>query len=311
MIAIKRIKNLMLAAALMIGFPAMASELQASPAPDVELEGPLQQGGLVLGRVEPGAKLVLDGRAVRIAADGRFVIGFDRDAKARSTLTVIDGNHKSTQALTIVQRKYDIQRVTGVPQDTVTPPPELLARIEREAALVSKARAVDSDLRSFLDGFKWPLTGRISGVYGSQRVYNGQPGRPHFGVDVAAPVGTRVRAPADAVVLLAEPALFFSGGTLIMDHGYGVSSTFMHLSKLLVKTGDRVSVGQEIAEVGATGRASGPHLDWRINWFNVRIDPQLIAPPMPVQMPAQPQAAPVAATAPAVVTHDPVSPKTP
>ncbi len=311
MIAIKRIKNLMLAAALMIGFPAMASELQASPAPDVELEGPLQQGGLVLGRVEPGAKLVLDGRAVRIAADGRFVIGFDRDAKARSTLTVIDGNHKSTQALTIVQRKYDIQRVTGVPQDTVTPPPELLARIEREAALVSKARAVDSDLRSFLDGFKWPLTGRISGVYGSQRVYNGQPGRPHFGVDVAAPVGARVRAPADAVVLLAEPDLFFSGGTLIMDHGYGVSSTFMHLSKLLVKTGDRVSVGQEIAEVGATGRASGPHLDWRINWFNVRIDPQLIAPPMPVQMPAQPQAAPVAATAPAVVTHDPVSPKTP
>lgn len=271
---------LALIAALMFALPVFAAESSSN----LQLEGPLQQGGLVLGRTEPGAKLLLDGKAVRVAADGRFVIGFDRDAKARSTLTVIDGNtHKTVQALTITQRQYDIQRVTGVPQDTVTPPPELLARIEREAALVSKARAVDSDLRSFLDGFKWPLTGRISGIYGSQRVYNGQPGRPHFGVDVAAPVGTRVRAPADAVVLLAEPDLFFSGGTLIMDHGYGVSSTFMHLSKLLVKTGDRVSVGQEIAEVGATGRASGPHLDWRINWFNVRIDPQLIAPPMPSQ----------------------------
>lgn len=296
-----------LIAALTIGFAAAASTA-ASPAPDLQLEGPLQQGGLVRGRVEPGAKLLLDGKAVRIAADGRFVIGFDRDAKTRATLTVIDGNQRRTvQTLTIGQRKYDIQRVTGVPQDTVTPPPQLLARIEREAALVSRARAVDSDLRSFLDGFVWPLTGRISGVYGSQRVYNGTPGRPHFGVDVAAPVGTRVRAPADAVVLLAEPDLFFSGGTLIMDHGHGVSSTFMHLSKLLVKTGDHIGVGQEVAEVGATGRASGPHLDWRINWFNVRIDPQLIAPPMPAHHAAEP----VAATAPTGVTRAPAAPTTP
>ncbi|MET0379368.1 MAG: M23 family metallopeptidase [Spongiibacteraceae bacterium] len=269
---------------LTIGLAVVAVHVKAAETSDIKLEGPLQQGGLLLGRVDPDTKLALDGKPVRVAADGQFVIGFDRDAKPHATLLAIDANnHKTTQTLTIAQRKYAIQRVTGVPQNTVTPPPELLARIEREAALVSRARTVDSDLRSFLDGFVWPLTGRISGVYGSQRVYNGTPGRPHFGVDVAAPVGTRVKAPADATVLLAEPDLFFSGGTLIMDHGYGVSSTFMHLSKLLVKTGDRIHVGQEVAEVGATGRASGPHLDWRINWFNVRIDPQLIAPPMPAQ----------------------------
>jgi murein DD-endopeptidase MepM/ murein hydrolase activator NlpD len=266
------------ATALLTTMTAAAAELNL---PGVKLQGAFEQGGLVWGTAAPGARVTLDGKPVRVTDAGRFVIGFDRDAKKSAALVVVKGEHKSAQMLTIAQRKYDIQRVTGVPQATVTPPPEVLARIEREAALVAKARALDSDLLSFLDGFVWPLTGRISGVYGSQRVYNGTPGRPHFGVDVAAPVGTRVRAPADAVVSLAEPDLFFSGGTLIMDHGYGVSSTFMHLSKLLVKTGETITAGQEVAEVGATGRASGPHLDWRINWFNVRIDPQLLAPPMP------------------------------
>jgi len=252
----------------------------------LRLDGPMQQGALVIGTVEPGARIQLDGKSVRVTPEGRFAIGFDRDAKATAKLTAIyaDGR-KETRALTIARREYDVQSVTGVPQQTVEPPPSVLARIEREAKLVAAARAVDSNLLSFLDGFAWPLTGRISGIYGSQRIYNGKPGRPHYGVDVAAPVGRRVRAPADAVVTLAEPDLFFSGGTLIMDHGYGVSSTFMHLSKLLVKKGDRVRVGDEVAEVGATGRASGPHLDWRINWFNVRLDPQLIAPPMPTSGP--------------------------
>lgn len=248
----------------------------------VTLTGPLQQGGLVLGRVAPGARVSLDGKPVRIAPDGHFVIGFDRDAgkQARLWIAPTSGTPREHR-LDIAQRHYDIQRVSGVPQQTVEPPPEVLDRIAREAEQVNRARDIDSDRRDFLSAFAWPLTGRISGVYGSQRVYNGKPGRPHFGVDVAAPVGTRVRAPADAVVTLAEPDLFFSGGTLIMDHGFGVSSTFMHLSRLLVRTGDTVRAGQEVAEVGATGRASGPHLDWRMNWFNVRVDPQLIAPPMP------------------------------
>lgn len=247
----------------------------------IELRGKPEQGGLVYGRVASGAQVKLDGAPVRLAPNGEFVIGFDRDAKPNAQLVISRNGASETRVLDVLQRQYDIQRVTGVPQKTVTPPPEELERIAREQKLVEAARAVDSDRLAFLGPFQWPLLGPISGVYGSQRFYNGEPRRPHFGVDVAAPVGTPVRAPADATVTLAEPDLFFSGGTLIMDHGYGVSSTFMHLSRVLVKTGDNVKTGQVVGEVGATGRASGPHLDWRINWFGVRIDPQLVVAPMP------------------------------
>lgn len=257
-----------------------AAQPQAAAVADaleLELQGRLEQGALLVGRVAPGTRVQLDGRPVRTTAAGEFAIGFDRDAaaQARLTLTAADGRRR-TEVLEIRPRQYVIQHVTGVPQRTVEPPPEELERIRREQQLVARARAVDSDREDFAGPFEWPLAGRISGVYGSQRVYNGKPGRPHFGVDVAAPVGAIVRAPAAATVVLAEPDLFFSGGTLIMDHGYGVSSTFMHLSRLLVKNGDRVSAGQSVAEVGATGRATGPHLDWRINWFDVRLDPQLL-----------------------------------
>lgn len=273
-------RQLLMLPALFFAAQIFAGESKSADA--LSLSGSLQQGALIIGSVAPGTSVTLDGKSVRVTGQGRFAMGFDRDAKQAAQLTTVTRDGRThTHALAIAARHYDVQSVTGVPQDTVEPPPEVLARIKREAELVATARAVDSDLQSFLDGFVWPLTGRISGVYGSQRIYNGKPGRPHFGVDVAASTGTRVRAPADAVVTLAEPDLFFSGGTLIMDHGYGVSSTFMHLSKLLVKTGERISAGQEVAEVGATGRASGPHLDWRINWFNVRLDPQLSAPPMP------------------------------
>ena len=259
-----------------------AADRVASEVVVFELRGTLEQGSLAYGHVLPGARVELDGVPVRTTPDGDFVIGFDRDAKASQRLIVIDRDgRKDEHTLAIMQRKYDIQRVTGVPQQTVTPPPEQLERIAREQKQVETARAVNSDRTEFLGPFQWPLIGPISGVYGSQRFYNGEPRRPHFGVDVAASVGTPVRAPAAATVTLAEPDLFFSGGTLIMDHGYGVSSTFMHLSRLLVKAGDTVQAGQIVAEVGATGRASGPHLDWRINWFGVHIDPQLVAAPMP------------------------------
>lgn len=253
----------------------------------IELRGTPEQGGLVYGKVSAGAQVRLDSERVRTTPRGEFVIGFDRDAKPNAQLIIEHNGQRETHALAVVQRQYDIQRVTGVPQKTVTPPPEELQRIAREQKLVEAARAIDSNRSEFLGPFQWPLLGPISGVYGSQRFYNGEPRRPHFGVDVAATVGTPVRAPANATVTLAEPDLFFSGGTLIMDHGYGVSSTFMHLSRLLVKTGDTVQAGQVVAEVGATGRASGPHLDWRINWFGVHIDPQLVAPPMPAQPPVE------------------------
>jgi murein DD-endopeptidase MepM/ murein hydrolase activator NlpD len=226
--------------------------------------------------------LELNGKAIRITPTGQFAIGFDRDAKPTATLVEITPKGQRTaHTLQIAQRQYAIQNVTGVPQQTVEPPPEQLQRILEEKQLVDAARAINSDRLDFLIPMQWPLLGPISGVYGSQRIYNGKPGRPHFGVDVAAPIGTPVRAPAAATITLAQPDMFFSGGTLIMDHGYGVSSTFMHLSRLLVKTGDKVAAGDVVGEVGATGRASGPHLDWRINWFDVRIDPQLVVAPMP------------------------------
>lgn len=254
----------------------------------LELHGPLEQGALVIGRVAPGTAVALDGRPVRVTGQGVFAIGFGRDAPPRAVLTEIaaDGQQRR-HTLDIAARRYAVQRVTGVPQRTVEPPPEQLQRILAEQRRVERARAVSSDRLAFAGPFRWPLQGRISGVYGSQRIYNGKPGRPHYGVDVAAPVGTPVRAPADATVTLAEADLFFSGGTLIMDHGYGVSSTFIHLSRLLVKVGDQVRAGQVVAEVGATGRATGPHLDWRLNWFSRRLDPQLVVAPMPPLSAAQ------------------------
>jgi len=282
------------------GAAVMPARLVAA---ELRLHGSLTQGALVIGQVEPGSRVLLDGKPVRVTPEGVFAMGFDRDAGPLARLTEISAEGRRRQhELRIAPRRYDIQSVTGVPQRTVEPPPEQLRRILDEQKQVERARAVDSDLLAFSGAFQWPLPGRISGVYGSQRIYNGKPGRPHYGVDVAAPTGTPVRAPADAVVTLANPDMFFSGGTLIMDHGYGVSSTFMHLSRLLVRPGQAVKAGEVVAEVGSTGRATGPHLDWRINWFGLRLDPQLVAPPMPAA-PA-PVATTPAASAPAAHTAE-------
>jgi len=185
----------------------------------------------------------------------------------------------------VAAREYRLQEITGVPQQTVTPSEEHLERIRAERAKVRTAKAqrlaLDDGFRAVRDGFAWPVTGRISGVYGSQRIYNGTPGTPHYGVDVARPAGTPVTAPAAGRVTLAEPDLFYSGGTVILDHGYGLSSSFLHLSEVSVSVGDQLAPGDLIGAIGATGRATGPHLDWRMSWFNQRIDPQLLVPPMP------------------------------
>ncbi|MEH6588790.1 MAG: M23 family metallopeptidase [Halioglobus sp.] len=250
----------------------------------VDFNAPLQQGGYVWGSVAEGASVALDGEALDVMADGTIFIGFGRDAKASAEL-VVSGPAACQQTLQIARRDYSIQRVEGVPPQTVNPPAEQLERIRREGALVSSARREllpRADLvAAVLAGFTWPVEGPISGVYGSQRYYNGEPKRPHYGVDVAVPTGTVVRAPAAGVVTLAEPDLFYSGGTIIVDHGYKLSSTFLHLSKVSVKPGDELRPGDVIGEVGATGRATGPHLDWRMNWRDRRIDPQLLVPPMP------------------------------
>jgi murein DD-endopeptidase MepM/ murein hydrolase activator NlpD len=182
--------------------------------------------------------------------------------------------------LAVTRREYRIQRIDGLPPAKVTPREKDLARIRAEAARVKAVRSHDDARTDFLTGFLWPARGRISGVYGSQRILNGQPRRPHFGVDVAAPVGTAVRAPADGVITLAEPDLYFSGGTVILDHGHGLSSSFLHLSAIHVKEGQRVRQGGLIGEIGATGRVTGPHLDWRMNLFDARIDPQRLVDPM-------------------------------
>lgn len=242
------------------------------------------QGALIIGRTEPGATVTIDGSAVRVSNDGVFLLGFGRDAplKARLTADFPDGS-RSHQDLRVAQRSYDVQRVDGLPPSKVSPSEEDMVRIRHDIALVKKARARDDPREDFLAGFEWPVKGRISGVYGSQRILNGKPRRPHFGVDVAAPVGAIVRAPADGVVTLAHGDMFFSGGTLIVDHGHGLSSSFLHLSAILVKEGDRIRQGDPIAKVGATGRVSGPHLDWRMNLLGNRLDPQLLVAPMASQ----------------------------
>ncbi|EDZ68519.1 M23 peptidase domain protein [Nitrosococcus oceani AFC27] len=262
------------------GWLFLSSAWRAEPA--LEFKGILQQGSLVIGQTEPGTQIFLDGRQVRVSKDGKFLIGFGRDAKPESILKLVtpDGTYE-TRELKVAQRQYQIQRIEGLPSRKVTPRTEDLARIRQEAALVRKARELDDSRTGFLSGFIWPVQGTISGVYGSQRILNGQPRRPHYGIDIAAPIGTPVRAPADGLVTLVHSGMFFSGGTLILDHGYGLSSAFLHLHRILVKEGQQITQGEVIAEVGATGRVTGAHLDWRINLFQTRLDPQLLVAPMP------------------------------
>ena len=252
---------------------------------EVRLDGPRTQGGLLRGQVPPGSTVEYEGDAVRVSRDGWFLVGFGRDASPEAELVVIhpDGR-RERRVLKVERRQYDIQRIDGLPARKVTPRGEEdLARIRAEVRMVKQVRAIDDSRTDFLSGFRWPAKGRISGVYGSQRILNGEPRRPHFGIDIAAPTGTKVLAPADGVVTLVHSDMFFSGGTMIVDHGHGLSSAFLHLSRILVKMGERVAQGQVIAEVGSTGRSTGPHLDWRINLFDRRLDPSLLVGPMPEQ----------------------------
>lgn len=247
----------------------------------ISLQGELRQGALIVGKAPPGSEIRLDGDRVRLSQQGDFLLGFGRDAESTARLDIVYPNGtREGRILSVAKRKYDIQRIDGLPPRQVTPSDADLKRIRVENALVSKARSLDGSRTDFLAGFIWPARGRISGVYGSQRILNGEPRRPHYGVDVSGPVGSAVVAPAPGLVTLVHPDMFFSGGTLIIDHGHGLSSSFLHLSRIVVREGERVAKGQKIAEIGATGRVSGPHLDWRMNWRNVRIDPQLLVGPM-------------------------------
>lgn len=246
--------------------------------------GSLQQGALLLGEIPAGYRASYNQQQLQVTAQGQFLLGLGRhaDANIEVLLTGPEGIQTSAQ-FTVRERQYAIQRIEGVPQKTVTPRAEDVARIRSDSALVKQARKDRTESLDFLDGFQRPLQGPVTGVYGSQRFYNGVPKSPHYGVDYAAPTGTLVMAPASGVVRLAHRDLFYSGGTLIVDHGHGLSSTFLHLSDILVEEGMRVERGKPIAKVGATGRATGPHLDWRMNWRQVRIDPVLVLQALPVR----------------------------
>ncbi|WP_232056563.1 M23 family metallopeptidase [Pseudoalteromonas sp. A25] len=243
----------------------------------LELKGHLTQGGMVIGQLENVSHVSLNGKQLKITPKGEFVFGFGRDAKTTHTLTWLDDKQvKHEKEIIITQREFKIDKITGVEKKYVSPPKSVLERIRSEAKAVRQARATDSDLEYFKEPVLRPAPGRISGVYGSQRFFNGKPRNPHYGLDIANKTGTPVLAPLPGVVTFADPDLYYSGGTVIVDHGYGISSTYIHLNKLHVKVGDKLATGDHFADIGATGRVTGPHLDWRFNWYNERLDPQLL-----------------------------------
>ncbi|MCC7428781.1 MAG: M23 family metallopeptidase [Alphaproteobacteria bacterium] len=258
----------------------------STPARAVELRGEISQGGLVTGQAAPGTRIALDGRALRISPAGFFAFGFGRDhaPEARLAIRHPDGRREE-RILAVVQRSYQEQRISGLPPRMVTPPPETLARIRREQALIAAARAHDTPEPMFAAGFAWPVIGPISGVYGSRRILNGEPRRPHFGVDVAMPTGTPIRAAAPGIVRLAEHDLYFTGGTVILDHGHGVMTSYLHMHSVEVRVGERVDAEARIGTVGATGRVTGAHLHWSLNWFTLPLDPAMVVPPMPAAAP--------------------------
>jgi len=247
----------------------------------LDLGGHFVQGGLAFGHTAPGATVTLADQPVRVAPDGRFLLGFEREAPAEMRLIVrLPDGHGFERMLSIDQRDYDIQRIDGLPERKVSPTEKDMERIRADREIVYRTREVYRTEALFDGGFQWPAMGPISGVYGSQRILNGEPRQPHYGVDIAGPEGAPVVAPADGIVTMVHQDMFFTGKTLIIDHGLGLSSTFLHLSDILVVEGQRVARGDPIGRIGATGRATGPHLDWRINLFQARLDPAFLVPPM-------------------------------
>ncbi|MGE0151186.1 MAG: M23 family metallopeptidase [Reyranellaceae bacterium] len=255
--------------------------LLALPAQALELTGEFVQGGFVAGKVAAGSTVTLDGRNVVVGPDGSFALGFPYDAPATAMLVLRDAQGRSEQrSLTIARRQFQVQRIDGLPEAMVTPPPEVLERIRRDNERTKAARAVVSREPHFRAGWRWPATGPITGVFGSQRILNGKPRSVHYGVDVAAPKGSDIRAAAAGTITLAGD-LYFSGNTVFIDHGLGVNTSYLHLDSIAVEEGQFVRAGEKIGTLGATGRATGPHLHWGLNWFEVRLDPALIVPPMP------------------------------
>ena len=240
-------------------------------------KGQFIQGGFIIGETEPGSKVTIDKKKVKVTKEGFFVFGLGRDRKYDVVINIEKNGENEKIVKKVLKRKYNIQRIDGLDEKKVTPPEEVYERIKSDNKLIASARAINSDLVFFKNKFIFPLENAIiTGVYGSQRILNGKPKWPHYGLDFAAEEGTEIKAMLDGVVTLAEQDLYYTGGTLIFDHGHGISTLYMHMQKLFVKKGQKVKQGEIIGTVGSTGRSTGAHLDIRLNWFNVRLDPAIV-----------------------------------
>ena len=259
-------KKILLILAILFPFNASA----------IEFIGNFSQGNFILGKTEPNSKIIVNKTEVRVSNDGYFVFGIDRDRKYDLVITKISNGKKEKIVKKILKRKYKIQRIDGLPENKVTPPESVYKRIKAENNRIGEARAINSELNFFKDKFIMPVDGIITGVYGSQRILNGKPKWPHYGIDIAAKQGTQIKSSATGIVTMAEDDLYYTGGTIIMDHGHGISTIYSHLENVLVSVGDKINQGDIIGTVGSTGRSTGPHLDFRINWFQTRLDPMSV-----------------------------------
>ena len=248
----------------------------STPLQAIEFQGKFIQGHFILGITNPNAKIIVGKKEVKISKDGFFVFGIDRDRKFDLTFTKILNEKKTIITKTVLKRKYNIQRIDGLEESKVTPPESVYKRIRKENNSIGEARSINSNLQFFKDKFVMPVEGIISGVYGSQRILNGKAKWPHYGIDIAAKQGTSIKSSGAGVVTMAEDDLYYTGGTIIMDHGHGISTIYSHLENILVSVGDKINQGDVIGTVGSTGRSTGPHLDFRVNWFQTRLDPMSV-----------------------------------
>lgn len=241
----------------------------------IDLEGYFIQGGYVKGKTSSKIKIKFENKDVYLSKSNKFILGFGRDYSEVANLKFNIDNKWINKTLKIKKNKYKIQKIDGLPKKFVSPPKEIYERIIRENKLIAKVRTLNSKIDYTFQDFLLPANGIITGVFGSQRILNGKPRRPHYGIDIAAKKGSKVISPTDAIVRLSEKDLYFTGGTIMLDHGHGITSVYSHLSKVLVKKNDKIQKGDVIGLIGSTGRSTGPHLDWRINWFDQRLDPMM------------------------------------
>ena len=242
----------------------------------IEFYGSFIQGSFIVGKTDPYNKIKIDKKNIRVSDEGYFVFGIDRDRNFDIKILKTSITQSETIIKKVFKRKYKIQRIDGLPENKVTPPQEVYDRIKSENNKIGEARAINSNLVFFKEQFVMPVNGIITGVYGSQRILNGKPKWPHYGIDIAAKKGTKIKSSGTGIVTMAENDLYYTGGTIIMDHGHGISTIYSHLENIYVQVGDEITKGDIIGTVGSTGRSTGPHLDFRVNWFQTRLDPMTL-----------------------------------